>query len=359
MPLKVGIIGLPNVGKSTLFNALTRLSAAVSNYPFTTIDPNIGVVEVPDPRTAKIAGIKGSKKKTEATIEFVDIAGLVKGASRGEGLGNQFLAHIREVDAIAHVVRCFSDSSIVHVEGAPDPKRDIEIINSEILLADLATLEKKEAEARKTAKTDDKHAKELLALIDKAKASVEKGALANSIRLNEEEKHLLGQLFLISAKPQIFVANAGESYFLSDEDSFVTQLQEIALKAGVPAVIICSKLESEILGLEKEEAEEYLKEIGASSSKLPELIKSAYQTLGLTTFFTANEKETRAWPVEKDTKLPKAAGKVHSDMEKGFICAEVIGAEELFKGGLVRMEGKNYPVQDGDVVTVRFNPPVL
>ena len=364
MPLKVGIIGLPNVGKSTLFNALTRLSAAVSNYPFTTIDPNIGIVEVPDERTAKISKIMKSKKATEAAIEFVDIAGLVKGASKGEGLGNQFLANIREVDAIAHVVRCFDDSSIAHVEGLPDPSRDVEIINSEILLADLKTLEKKASEAQKEAKTGDKRVKEHLGLIEKVKSEVEKGHPAASVRLSREENSLLAPLFLLSMKPQLFVANVGEDHFLKAEDQHVRQLKDVAGKAGAPYVIICSKLEAEIFGLEKSEAEQYMKDIGMEHSRLPDLIDAGYKTLGLITFFTANENETRAWPVPAGTKLPSAAGKVHSDMERGFISAEVIAAEDLLRAGsyhearekgLVRLEGKNYEVRDGDIATIRFN----
>lgn len=364
MPLKVGIIGLPNVGKSTLFNALTKLSAAVSNYPFTTIDPNIGIVEVRDERTSKISQIMRSKKTTEAAIEFVDIAGLVKGASKGEGLGNQFLANIREVDAIAHVVRCFDDGSIVHVEGAPDPARDIDIINSEILLADLKTIEKKESEAQKEAKTGDKKAKEYLKLVEKIKLQVEKGFSVNTAQLSHEERTLLGPLFLLSMKPQIFVANVGENHFSEGKNDYVPELADAAKKCGAPYVVICSKLESEIFGLEKAEADIYLKDIGMGTSKLPELINAGYKALGLITFFTANENETRAWPLEQGTKLPSAAGRVHSDMEKGFISAEVIEAGVLIKTGnyhdakekgLVRLEGKNYEVKDGDVVTIRFN----
>lgn len=364
MPLKIGIVGLPNVGKSTLFNSLTKLSAAVSNYPFTTIDPNIGIVEVPDERTAKISGITGSKKKTEATIEFVDIAGLVKGASRGEGLGNQFLANIREVDVIAHIVRCFEDNMIAHVEGLPDPARDVEIVNSEILLADLKTIEKKESEAQREAKTGDKKAKEYLKLVEKIKPQVEKGFFASAAQLSYEEKALLSPLFLLSMKPQIFVANVGEDYFLKGEKEHVPELTDIAGRTKTPYVVICSKLEAEIFGLEKAEAGQYLKEIGMGHSRLPELISAGYKALGLITFFTANENETRAWPVEQGTKLPSAAGKVHTDMEKGFISAEVISAHDLIhtgtyhgakEKGLVRLEGKHYEVRDGDVVTVRFN----
>lgn len=364
MPLKAGIIGLPNVGKSTLFNAITKLSATVSNYPFTTIDPNVGIAEVPDPRTGEISRIMGSKKTAEATIEFVDIAGLVKGASRGEGLGNKFLANIREVDAIVHVVRCFEDGLVAHVEGAPDPVRDIGTINSELLLADLATIEKKISEIQKSIKGRDKNAPEHMALAEKLKSHVEKGELLSFAGLSPEEKEFASMLFLLTSKPQILVANAGEMCFSGNDEAFVLQLREAALRSGASAVVLCSKLEAEMLGLGEEDARQYLEEIGAGRSRLPELIRSAYDTLELITFFTANEKETRAWPVGRGTKLPSAAGKVHTDMEKGFISAEVISAGDLVKSGayhkakengVVRLEGKNYEVKDGDVVTIRFN----
>ena len=364
MPLKIGIVGLPNVGKSTLFNCLTKAHAEVSNYPFTTINPNLGIVEVPDERLANISRIMKSQKTIPTTIEFVDIAGLVKGASKGEGLGNQFLANIREVDAIAHVVRCFEAPSVAHVEGMPGPSRDMEIVNSELLLSDLSTIEKKLSELQKLLKTNDKTAQHQANVLKKAQETTGKGTLLSSRPWNDEEKNILGPFFLLTMKPQIIVANMDEKSFIAGSGAFVEEAQNAAKNIGAPSVGICSKLEDEILELSKEEASQYLAEIGAKDLRLPELIKKGYETLDLITFFTGNEKETRAWTLTNGAKLAYAAGKIHTDMEKGFISAEVINAEELLnmgtyahakEKGAVRLEGKEYIVKDGDLVYIRFN----
>lgn len=364
MPLKIGIIGLPNVGKSTLFNCLTKAHAEVSNYPFTTISPNLGIVEVPDESLPKISGITKSQRTIPTTIEFVDIAGLVKGASKGEGLGNQFLANIREVDAIAHVVRCFESATVVHVEGVPGPLRDIEIVNSELLLSDLSMIEKKLAELQRLLKANDKTAQHQLDVLNKAKEYAGRGAMLFAVMWSEEERHVLSPLFLLTMKPQIIIANMDEKSFAEGGNAFVEQAAAAAKTIGAHFIGICSKLEGELLELSKEEATQYLAEIGAKEFRLPELIRTGYETLDLITFFTSNEKETRSWTIKRGTKLPSAAGKVHTDMEKGFISAEVINAGELIKmgtyahakeKGAVRLEGKEYVVKDGDLIYVRFN----
>ncbi|MFA5103915.1 MAG: redox-regulated ATPase YchF [Candidatus Margulisiibacteriota bacterium] len=364
MSLKIGIVGLPNVGKSTLFNCLTKAHAEVSNYPFTTINPNLGIVEVPDERLVNISKIMKSQKTIPTTIEFVDIAGLVKGASRGEGLGNKFLANIREVDAIAHVVRCFDSPSVAHVEGVPGPIRDIETVNSELLLSDLATIEKKLSELQRLLKSNDKAAQHQAGVFKKAQEAVGKGSPLSSASWSDEEKSVLGPLFLLTMKPQIIVTNTDEKSFVSGRNGFVKEAESAANTIGAPLVEICSKLEEEILELSKEEAAQYLAEIGIKELRLQELIKTGYKTLDLITFFTGNEKETRAWTATNGTKLVSAAGKIHTDMEKGFISAEVISAEELInmgtyahakENGAVRLEGKEYFVKDGDLVYVRFN----
>ena len=358
MGFKLGIIGLPNVGKSTLFNAISNARADVSNYPFTTIDPNIGIVEVPDERTATISKVLGSLKAIETIIEFVDIAGLVKGASRGEGLGNKFLSNIREVDAVVHVVRVFGDDNIVHVDGSVNVKRDIGIINSELLLADLATTEKKLAAVKTAAKTRDIKVLEELSVLEKLKDGLSKGLMASSIPLKEIEIGLIKGLSLLTLKPQIILANCDE-IITENKD-----LSDISTKAGAKLLYICAKLESEIKDLPADDAKQYLDEIGLKEPALPRLIRSCYELLDLITFFTGNEKETRAWTVKRGAKAPAASGKVHSDMERGFISAEIISFPDL-KGcgsmskardlGLVRLEGKNYEVKDGDIIQIRFH----
>ena len=358
MGFKLGIIGLPNVGKSTLFNALSNAKADVSNYPFTTIDPNIGIVAVPDERTAAISAILGSPKAVETIIEFVDIAGLVKGASRGEGLGNKFLSNIREVDAVVHVVRVFKDENIVHVDGSVNVTRDIEIINSELLLADLATVEKRLATVKSAAKAHDKKILAALVVAENLKDGLSRGIMASSLELKEDELELINDLSLLTLKPQIILANCDEG-MAGNRD-----LEEIAAKTGAKLLYICAKLESEIKDLSFDDAKQYLNEIGLKEPALPRLIRSCYELLDLITFFTSNEKETRAWTVKGGTKAPAAAGKVHSDMERGFISAEIISFADLKKSGsmskarelgLVRLEGKNYEVKDGDIIQIRFH----
>lgn len=364
MSLKLGIIGLPNVGKSTLFNALSKAGAEVSNYPFTTINPNIAVVEVPDERIDLIAEISKSKKKTNTYIEFVDIAGLVKGASKGEGLGNKFLANIRETDAILHVVRCFKDENIAHVAGSPDSKRDIEIINSELLLADLETVEKKIGETRNASKTGDKKKLHDLSILEKLKAIIEKGTMLFLEKFNDEEKLLIKELQLLTAKPQLFVANVDESSIASEKEPLLLGARNLALSFNSDCISICSKLEAEVRELPESDARDYLKESGISELSLNKLIKEGYKILNLITFFTSNENETRAWMLKRGEKAPAAAGRVHSDFEKGFISAEVVHYEDLKscgsfhsakEKGIMRTEGKGYEVKDGDVILFRFN----
>lgn len=358
MGFKLGIIGLPNVGKSTLFNAISNARAAVSNYPFTTIDPNIGIVEVPDERTATISKILGSSKAIETIIEFVDIAGLVKGASKGEGLGNKFLSNIREVDAVVHVVRAFKDENIIHVDGSVNVKRDIEIINSELLLADLAATEKRLATVKAAAKTMDKKMLEELAVLEKVKDSLSKGIMAISIPLKESETEQIKGLSLLTSKPQLLLANCDETITENKE------LNDFGANTGTKQLYVCAKLESEIKDLSAEDAKQYLNEIGLKEPALPRLIRSCYELLDLVTFFTGNEKEARAWTVKRGAKAPAAAGKVHSDMERGFISAEIISFDDLKKCGsmskakelgLVRLEGKNYEINDGDIIQIRFH----
>lgn len=364
MALKIGIIGLPNVGKSTLFNAITKAAAEVSNYPFTTIDPNIGVVEVPDSRLSEITAILGSAKAVPAVIEFVDIAGLVRGASKGEGLGNKFLGHIREVDAVVQVVRSFGGHQITHVDGEPDPVRDIETINAELLLSDIETLEKRIAERESAVKSGSKTARREAEILTKLKEEAGKGKLISSFDTTEEEKALIKSVFLLTSKPQIIAANVDDGALTDGGGRLLEKAVEYGRTGRIRVVPVCAKLESELAELGKEEAEAYLKETGAGGSSLPQLIRAAYETLGLVTFFTGNEKESRAWEVPEGTPLPKAAGKVHTDMEKGFISAEVINYEELKtvknlqkarEDGKVRLEGKTYIVKDGDLVKIRFN----
>ena len=364
--MKLGIIGLPNVGKSTLFNSLTKAGAESANYPFCTIDPNIGVVPVPDERLDVLAKMYNTKKIVPAVIEFVDIAGLVKGASKGEGLGNQFLANIREVDAIVHVVRCFENDNIVHVDGSIDPLRDIETINLELIFADLEVIERRIAKTVRTAKNDKKAAKEL-DLLKRIKAFLEEERLAKDFECsNDEEEALFKTYTLLTAKPVIFAANVDEDDLADDGASNpgVAAVREYAAKNGCEVFVICAQIEQEIAELDDDEKDMFLEDLGLSEAGLDKLIKASYRLLGLMSYLTAGEPEVRAWTIKKGTKAPQAAGKIHTDFERGFIKAEVISYDELIENGsmtaakekgLVRQEGKEYVMQDGDVVLFRFN----
>ncbi len=364
--MKLGIIGLPNVGKSTLFNSLTKAGAESANYPFCTIDPNIGIVAVPDERLKLLGDMYHSKKVTPATIEFVDIAGLVKGASKGEGLGNQFLSNIREVDAIVHVVRCFEDDNIVHVDGSIDPMRDIETINLELIFSDLEILERRIAKTGKAARMDKSLAKEL-ALLERLKAHLEEGKPALSLEVDDEdEQALLDSYNLLTAKPVIFAANVAEEDLADDgaNNAGVARVREYAASNGSEVFVICAQIEEEIAELDEEETAMFLEDLGLKESGLQKLIKASYHILGLMSFLTAGEDETRAWTIKIGTKAPQAAGKIHTDFERGFIKAEVVNYRDLLEQGslaaarekgLVGMEGKDYVVQDGDVILFRFN----
>jgi len=365
--LSVGIVGLPNVGKSTLFNALIQAAkAAAANYPFCTIEPNVGTVEVSDKRLYEIAKLEKSRKVVPTFIEFVDIAGLVRNASKGEGLGNQFLAHIREVDAIAMVLRCFENPEVVHVEGSVDPVRDAQIIDLELIAEDLETVEKRMEKVEKMARLGDKKAKEELNMLETIRSILEKMEPIRRHAKNLDPEVLdyaKRNLFLLTAKPLMYVANVSE-LDLPEGNEFSKRVFEYAKEEGSPAVLICAKLEEELIGLEPEEKEELLKSYGLEEPGLNKLIREAYKLLDLITFFTAGEKEARAWTVKKGTKAPQAAGKIHSDFERGFIAAEVINYEDYIKVGslskakelgLVRLEGKDYEIKDGDIVYFRFN----
>ena len=365
--MKLGIVGLPNVGKSTLFNSLTRAGAEAANYPFCTIDPNVGVVAVPDERLTALGELYHSKKVTPATIEFVDIAGLVKGASKGEGLGNQFLANIRECDAIVHVVRCFDDDNVVHVDGSVDPVRDIETINLELIFADLEVLERRIAKVAKTARMDKDAAREHELLL-RIKELLESGRPASGIELkDEEEQRLISGYGLITLKPVIFAANVRDEDLADDgaSNSYVQAVRGWAAANGSCEVfVISAQIEQELSELSDDEKKEFLEDLGLSKSGLEKLIEASYRTLGLMSFLTSGEDETRAWTIRIGTKAPQAAGKIHTDFERGFIKAEVVGYEDLLREGslsnardkgLVRMEGKDYVVQDGDVILFRFN----
>ncbi len=362
--MKMGIVGLPNVGKSTLFNAITKAGAECANYPFCTIEPNVGVVAVPDERLEKLADIYNPQKVTPAVIEFVDIAGLVKGASHGEGLGNKFLSHIREVDSIIEVVRCFEDSNIVHVDGSINPIRDIETINLELIFADMETIEKRLDNAKKKLKADKKYQEEI-DVLEKVKQALEQGKPARSVLLNDEQKEILKDSFLLTMKPILYVANISEKELSTvDQNENVQKVKEYAKQENAEVIPLCVKIEEELASLEKQEQKEMLEALGLEESGLDKVIKASYDLLGLMSFLTAGEPEVRAWTIKKGTKAPEAAGKIHTDIQRGFIRAEIVSYNDLIKEGsmnavkekgLMRLEGKDYIMQDGDVVLFRFN----
>lgn len=364
--LRAGIVGLPNVGKSTLFNALTAQSSALAaNYPFATIEPNVGVVSVPDERLEPLARLVKTEKIVPATVEFLDIAGLVRGASKGEGLGNQFLANIRETDTVVQVVRCFEDENIVHVEGAVDPLRDIETIQIELALADLATVERRREKAQKNLKSGDKIARQELDVLDKLQPALEQGRSARTVTLTDDEKAVARNFFLLTTKPTIYAANVEESALADlENNAMVNAVREIAAKEAAECVVICAQLEADLVALPPEERVDYLQSLNVETSGVDQLIKSAYHLLGLMSFLTAGEKEVRAWTIPQGTRAQTAAGTIHSDIERGFIRAEIVSYDELIAAGsyatarekgLLRLEGKDYIMQEGDVVHFRFN----
>ncbi|MHA4964800.1 redox-regulated ATPase YchF [Bacillus subtilis] len=365
MALTAGIVGLPNVGKSTLFNAITQAGAESANYPFCTIDPNVGIVEVPDDRLQKLTELVNPKKTVPTAFEFTDIAGIVKGASKGEGLGNKFLSHIRQVDAICHVVRAFSDDNITHVSGKVDPIDDIETINLELILADMETVEKRITRVSKLAKQKDKDAVFEFEILSKLKEAFESEKPARSVEFTEEQQKLVKQLHLLTSKPILYVANVSEDEVADPSgNENVAKIREYAAGENAEVIVVCAKIESEIAELEGEEKQMFLEELGIQESGLDQLIKASYSLLGLATYFTAGEQEVRAWTFKKGMKAPECAGIIHSDFERGFIRAETVAYEDLLAGGgmagakeagKVRLEGKEYVVQDGDVIHFRFN----
>lgn len=363
--MQVGIVGLPNAGKSTLFNAITQAHAEVASYPFTTVEPNVGIVEIYDERLYKVAEMGQSKVAVPATVRFLDLAGLVKGASKGEGLGNKFLGHIRETDAIAHVVRCFEDEKVSHVDGVIQPKRDIETVNLELCLADLATVEKRLTKDRREAKAQKREVLEGLPILEKIFNHLNEGKMARTLNLTDKEMDALKDLFLLTFKPTIYVANITENDIGNVNNRYVQEVKEVAEAEKAEMMAISAKIESELAELSPDEKEEFLKDYGLDQSGLDKFIHLSYKLLGYITFFTTTENEARAWSIIDGTEAKEAAGKIHTDMEKGFVCAEVIPYSELVKAGsfhnaresgLVRTEGRDYIIVDGDVIHFRFSP---